>query len=116
MSLTDVLGNRKHIRVKSELPIVIESLKGRIIDINIEGCLIEIIEDLSIGNQYSVTLKLPERDVIVDCACLRSELQNNLYRCVLRFEYPSPLVISCIDNYIKSVLENLENAFSSRTI
>jgi hypothetical protein len=119
MLTSDVLGNRKHIRIKSEVDIIFESnplFKGRLININVEACKISILKELPPSESYRVKLKLPERDVIVDCACMRLEHHNDLYECVLKFKDPSPSLVCCIEDYMTCTLENLENAISRRII
>lgn len=119
MMLHDVLGNRKHIRMKSEIDIVFDSepsFKGRVLNINVEGCKVLVLNNLLVNGKYKTILKLPERDVRVDCACIKSEHQEELYECVLLYNDPSPSIITCIEKYMSSVLENLEDAIRRETI
>lgn len=117
--LHDVLGNRKHIRMKSEIDIIFDtdpSFKGRVLNINIEGCKVAVLNELLINSEHKTILKLPERDVRVNCACVRSEHQHKLFECVLLYDDPSPSIINCIEEYMSSILGNLEDAIRLKAI
>ena len=108
MILADILGNRKYLRAKSEIDVLFLNFRGRTIDLNIEACKVAICKELSVDDNFNVILKLPERDVRVDCTCLRSNAKSEICEAVLKFINPSPSFISCIEEHVRSVLENWE--------
>lgn len=118
MTCNDILGNRKTIRLKTDINIIFldSNDTGRVISLSCDGCKIAVLKELVTNNQYNVVIKLPERDVIVETVCLRTDSKETNYECVLLFNNPSPSVISYIDKYMCSILENLEDAISRKVI
>lgn len=118
MMYDDILGNRRTIRIKTNIGAVVsdQEYNGHTIDLSIDACRLAIQRELSKDQVYDVILKLPERDVNVKCSCIRSKHKDDNCEAVLSFIDPSPSFVDHIEGYIKTTLGNIENAISRQSI